>query len=68
MLRYMLKKILLALVLIIIIFLIVPTPFRYGRIFCECKPGVICSCPKEGDIGWNQPFIIQLMVSVTNSR
>ena len=65
----MLKKISLALVLIIIIFLFTPIPFRYGIIFCETPPGKPARyCPNEGDIGWNSPLIIRLVISLAKSR
>lgn len=65
----MFRKILLVLIFIIIVILIAPIPFRYGRIFCETPPGKPArSCPNEGDIGWNSPLIIQFIISIANSR
>ncbi len=63
----MFKKIVWLVIFILVIVLITPVPFRYGRIFCETPPGKPArACPKEGDIGWNRPLIIQLIFSAKN--
>jgi len=65
----MFRKIIFGIVFILILFLFIPIPFRYHNYFCESppgKPGRIC--PREGDIGWNSPLIIQFIISATNSQ
>lgn len=47
---------------VLVVLGLMPIPYRQGEVVCKpCLPEMECDCPREGEIGWREPLIWQVL-------